>query len=60
MDRKLNRPNNFFDQHREYAGDEDRIEWLRTFSFDQISDLVKEFKNYSYRFYTNKRSTGFV
>jgi len=57
--RVLNRPNKIFDHHREYAGDEDYIKFSKTFAFEQISDLVNEFKNYVYGFYKNKQSTAF-
>ncbi|MHA1284761.1 MAG: hypothetical protein ACTSQP_19850 [Promethearchaeota archaeon] len=59
-DRILKRNNYLFDTFREYAGDKDYIYFSKTFHYDEISDLVIDFKNWVYSFFKNKQSTAFL
>lgn len=48
-----------FDSEREYGGDDEDIVFKESFKYDEIHDLTKNFKNWTYGFFRNKSSTHF-
>lgn len=49
----------WFESNRVYCGDEDDLLYKKTLNYDNISEILSEFRNWTYSFFRNPSDTGF-
>jgi hypothetical protein len=62
-DRILDLPDDLehiFEGDREYGGEDDQINYIISFNYDEIPELVNNFKNWTYGFFRSKADTAFM